>query len=175
MVWVLETNQLNQFRKCSFLHKLEAITHCMFVLCALILQTRDNVQYLVAEGTKEILSLHFTRGSLSALVNKFLGSSLTPLASGGPILALGPRWTLFSTVHKSLLCRHGNPVEGNSFSVGIHMPDTVRANQYCLLQKRVSYMSLDKSCNLPCSSPQNPLVLLFRNCINTAEPMLNAM
>lgn len=69
MVWGLGTNQLNQFRKCSFLHELEAITHCMFVPYALILQTRDSVQYVVAEGTKEILSVHFTRGSLSALVN----------------------------------------------------------------------------------------------------------
>lgn len=69
MVWGLETNEINKFRKCSFLHRLEAITHCIFVPYGLILQTCDNVQYLVAEGTKEILSFHFTRGNLSASVN----------------------------------------------------------------------------------------------------------
>lgn len=59
MVWGLEINELKKFTECSFLHKLETVTHCMFGHYALILQARDNVQYLVAEGTRDlIIALH---------------------------------------------------------------------------------------------------------------------
>lgn len=43
--------------------------HCSLVPYLIIQQMGEHVCYLDAEGTKEVLSLHFTRGSLFALVN----------------------------------------------------------------------------------------------------------
>lgn len=69
MGWILETNELNKFRKFSMLPELEAVAYYSWVPYSFIQGTGENVYYLVAEGTKEVLSLHFTRGSLSASVN----------------------------------------------------------------------------------------------------------